>query len=98
MGIQLCVSSWRSQCPDATRTGANLEPLTWLSESEAFGKSNVYTPEVLAAVEAAQRSGAPKVEVVDLPESYLKAAGALAQKRAAFAAWRLAAVLSQDLK
>ena len=86
--------SWQA----AEASGANLEPLTWLAESAAFGKSNVYTPEVLAAVEAAQRSGAPKVEVVDLPESYLKAAGALAQKRAAFAAFRLAAVLSEDLK
>jgi hypothetical protein len=35
---------------------------------------------------------------VDLPESYLKAAGSLAQKRAAFAAHRLAAILSEDLK
>ena len=53
----------------AEAAGANPEPFTWLDESEAFGKSNVYTPEVLAAVEAAQRSGAPKDEVVDLPES-----------------------------
>lgn len=82
----------------AELAGATLEPLAWLSESEAFGRLNVYTPEVLAAVEAAQRSGAEKVEVVDLPESYLKAAGAVAQKRAAFAAWRLAAILSQDVE
>lgn len=81
----------------AEAAAANLDPLTWLAASEAFGKSNVDTPEVLAAVEAAQRSGAPKVEVVDLPESYLKAAGVLAQKRAAFAAWRLTGVLSEDL-
>lgn len=75
-----------------------LEPLAWLAESEAFGKSYVYTPDVLAAVEAAKRSGAAKVETVDLSEAYLKAAGALAQKRAAFAVWRLAAVLNEDLK
>ena len=87
-------TSWKA----AEAAGTVVEPLEWLSESAEFGKSHVYTPEVLSAVEAAQRSGAEKVEVVDLPETYLKAAGALAQKRAAFAAWRLAAVLSEDLK
>ena len=60
--------------------------------------SGIRSDEASGPVEAAQRSGAPKVEVVDLPESYLKAAGAWAQKRAAYAAWRLAAVLSEDLK
>jgi hypothetical protein len=79
------------------KLGDKLDPLQWLAESAEFGKSHVYTPEVLSAVEAAQRAGAEKVETVDLPEAYLKAAGALAQKRAAFAAYRLAAVLSEDL-
>ncbi|HQX48896.1 MAG TPA: S1/P1 nuclease [Planctomycetaceae bacterium] len=77
--------------------GATLEPLAWLSESSEFARSNVYTPEVLAAVEAAKRSGASQVETVDLSEAYLKAAGTLAQKRAAFAAHRLAAILSEEL-
>ncbi len=86
--------SWKA----AEAAGKTLEPLEWLRESSEFGKSYVYTPEVLSAVEAAQRSGAEKVEVVDLPETYLKAAGSLAQKRAAFAAHRLAAVLIEDLK
>ena len=75
-----------------------LEPLEWLRESSEFGKSYVYTPEVLSAVKAAQRSGAEKVEVVNLPEAYLKDAGSLAQKRAAFAAHRLAAILGEDVK
>ena len=81
----------------AEAASKSLEPLEWLTESSEFGKSHVYTPEVLSAVEAAQRAGAEKVETVDLPEAYLKAAGALAQKRAAFAAHRLAAVLAEDL-
>ena len=85
--------SWQA----AEAAGTTLEPLEWLRESSEFGKSHVYTPEVLSAVEAAQRSGAEKVEVVDLPETYLKAAGSLAQKRAALAAHRLARVLSEDL-
>jgi hypothetical protein len=87
-------TSWKA----AEAAGMTLEPLEWLSESAEFGKSHVYTPEVLIAVEAAQRTGAEKVETVDLPESYLKAAGSLAQKRAAFAAHRLAAILSEDLE
>ena len=91
MGVK---DTWQ-KAHDAGRT---LEPLEWLTESSEFGKSHVYTPEVLSAVEAAQRSGAEKMEVVDLPESYLKAAGSLAQKRAAFAAHRLAAILGEELE
>ncbi len=81
----------------AEAAGRTLEPLQWLAESSEFGKSHVYSAEVLDAVDAARRAGAEKVETVDLPEAYLKAAGALAQKRAAFAAHRLAAVLREDL-
>jgi len=83
---------------DSQKAGSVLEPLQWLAESSEFARSNVYTPEVLAAVEAAKRSSVEKVEVVDLSESYLKAAGSLSQQRAAFAAHRLAAILSEDLK
>ena len=54
-------------------------------------------PEVMAAVEAAARGG-QKVETVDLSEEYLKAAGALARVRAAFAAHRLAGILSDSLR
>ncbi len=87
-------TSWKA----AEAAGTVVEPLEWLSESAEFGKSHVYTPEVLSAVEAAQRTGAEKVETVDLPESYLKAAGSLAQRRAAFAAHRLAAIFGEDFK
>jgi hypothetical protein len=50
--------------------------------------SHVYTPEILNAIDAAQRIGTDQIETVDLPETYLKAAGTIAQKRAAVAAWR----------
>ena len=72
-------------------------PKNGCKESAELARSHVYTPEVLDAVKAAQRAGAEKVETVDLPEAYLKAAGAVAQKRAAIAAYRLAAVLGEDL-
>lgn len=83
---------------DSEKAGLVLEPLQWLAESSEFARSNVYTPDVLGAVEAAQRSGADKVEIVDLSDAYLKAAGSISQKRAAFAGHRLAAILSEDLR
>ena len=79
------------------RVVGNLDPHAWLAESVEAAQSHVYTPDVLAAVEAAQRSGAAKVETVDLPETYLKDAGHVAQLRAGFAARRLAALLQEDL-
>ncbi len=91
--IQSDKATWKQ----SEAAGATLEPLTWLSESSEFARANVYTPDVLNAIEAAKRSGASKVETVNLSDAYLKAAGALAQKRAAFAAHRLAEVLTEDL-
>ena len=82
----------------AVAEARSLDPLHWLSESSDYAKRFVYTPEVLNAVEAAQRSGAFRVEQVDLPESYLKAAGSVAKQRAAVASRRLAAVLAEDLQ
>ena len=69
--------------------------MTWLAESAEYGRSHVYTPDVLAAVEAAARGG-HKVETIDLSEEYLIAAGRVAQKRAAFAAQRLGMILKHD--
>jgi hypothetical protein len=60
--------------------------------------SHVYTSEIFGAIEAAQRIGTDQVETVDLPKTYLQAAGSVAQKRAMFAAWRLAKMLKEDLK
>lgn len=63
----------------------SLEPLQWLAESSGFAKSHVYTSDVLDALDAAKRARSPVVEIVDLPETYLKDAGILAVQRAAFA-------------
>ncbi len=83
---------------DATRAAPETDPMVWLNESSEFGRTHVYTPDVLAAVESAKVAGAQKVETVVLAEDYLKSAGALAQKRAAFAAHRLARILEEDLE
>lgn len=64
----------------AKTAGTTLEPLQWLSESSEFGRSHVYTSDVLDAADAARRAGLEKVEQVTLRDDYLKAAGALAQK------------------
>lgn len=77
--------------------GEQLDPSVWLAESVEYARSSVYTEEVLAAVEAARRSGTMTVEQIDLSESYLKKAGAVAQQRAVLAAHRLAKILDEDL-
>lgn len=82
----------------AAKKEDGLNPLTWLAESSEAGRSHVYTPEVLAPVEAVSRGLTPKVTVTELSEDYLKNAGDVARKRAAFAGHRLAQILSQDLK
>jgi hypothetical protein len=89
-------SLWR-KAADASKEPGGLDPLAWLAESAEYGRSHVYGPEVLSAVEAARR-GMQKVEVIDLTEEYLQAARELSRVRAAFAAQRLAAVLQEALE
>jgi len=83
---------------EAAAKADGLQPLTCLSESAEFGRTNVYTPEVLESVQAVARGLTPTVATVDLSEAYLKAAGEVARKRAAFAGHRLARILSEDLR
>ena len=85
-----------SDASEEARAPDTLDPLTWLHESSRFARSHVYAGEVMVAVEAAAR-GTLKVETVDLSEEYLKAAGELAQRRAAFAARRLAGIFRESL-
>lgn len=89
-------SLWDKSAEAAKKPGG-LDPLTWLAESADYGRSHVYAPDVLSAVEAARRSGSQVVEVVDLSDEYQQAAAELARVRAAFAARRLAAVLHEGL-
>lgn len=89
-------SSWEAARQDIAAHNC-LDPLHWLAESAAYGKSHVYAPEVLAAVEAAAR-GSKTVETVDLSKEYLREAGALARVRAAFAAHRLVGILNEGLE
>lgn len=91
----------RDLCGDA-KLAANaeggLEPLTWLSESSEMAKEYVYTQEVLDHIDAVERKVVSKLEPIDLSEEYLKAAGTLAQKRAAYASYRLARFLIEGLE
>lgn len=87
---------WRDATNASVKTGG-LDPLNWLEESGNYGRSHVYAPEVLIAVKAAAES-AQKVEMIDLSEAYLKAAGEVATIRAAFAAHRLAKILEEGLR
>lgn len=76
----------------ATESG---RPSEWLEESKNFARSHVYSEEVLKAVNSIPlgREMAP----LQLSETYLKAAGKLARRRAAFASFRLAAIIKSDL-
>ena len=78
-------------------SGSGLDPVTWLEESRELARTFVYTPEVLERVEAVDRGLTSKLESIDLSKEYLARAGGIAQRRAAFAAYRLAATLQQDL-
>lgn len=82
----------------AAKRANGLNPLTWLSESSELGRSHVYTPEVLEPVQAIARGLTTTVAITELSDDYLTAAGDIARKRAAFAAHRLALILSEDLR
>ena len=73
---------------------SGLDPATWLAESKEHGKDDVYSAEVMSAVEEAM-SKSVKVVTLTLSEAYVKNAGAVARKRAAFAAHRLALILRE---
>ena len=81
---------------NAVKKDDDTNPLKWLAESAEFGRSYVYTPDVLDAVEAAAKSG-QKMEALNLSDEYLKAAGRVARNQAAFAAQRLAVVLKEGM-
>ena len=86
---------------DAKKAAAQpggLDPLTWLAESSELARTFVYTSEVMEPIEAVERGFVPVLERIDLSEAYLKAAGDLARKRAAYAAYRLAGILTEDVR
>lgn len=104
-GKPIDVASWafdvrqdKAAMNEAEAIRMNLEPSQWLAESIEASKQFIYTPDVLASVEAAARSGASKVETVDLSKAYLKYAGIVAQRKVAVAGFRLGKLLSDDLK
>ncbi len=89
-------ASWNEAAAAASRL-KGLDPLVWLKESADDSVRHVYSPEILAAVDAKARGLTRGVEMVDLPEAYLTNAGKVARVRAAFAAHRLASILRADL-
>ena len=85
------------QAKTAANSVDDLNPANWLAESVTLGRQSVYTPDVMNAIEAARRSGTDQVELLDLPETYLKHAQLIAEQQAAVAATRLAAVFNEAL-
>jgi len=82
----------------AAADNRGLNPQLWLAESVEYGRSHVYSPEILNAVSAVERGLTAKLEPIDLSDEYLEEAGAVARRRAAYAAHRLARLLQRYLK
>ena len=75
-----------------------LLPETWLKESVRYGRTHVYTNEVLQPVTAASRGLTRGVPKLKLREEYFRRAGAVARQRAKLAAYRLALVLERCVR
>jgi len=70
-----------------------LRPDRWLDESRIFGRSHVYTAEVLEPIGELIRQGGGRLPKYQLSDGYFRAAGVVAIKRAKQAGIRLAAVI-----
>lgn len=81
----------------AAKSKDGLDPHLWLAESSELARTFVYTPEILEPIDAVECKLLPELEPIDLSEEYLKTAGTLAQKRAAYASYRLARILLEGL-
>ena len=97
LAIALVLTCWLASAGVAAEAANGLDPLIWLAESSHCGRTHVYTKEVMAPIEAVASGSVAKLPEIDLSETYLKSAGELARKRAAFAARRLARILADNL-
>ena len=70
---------------------------TWLAESTALARSNVYTDEVLGPVIAASRGLTKGVPPLVLSKAYYRAAGAAAKHRVKQAGFRVALAIHRGL-
>lgn len=86
--------AWGKQ---AIAIDGGLDPQTWLAESRAASKANVYAPEVLESLQLVARGVAKEPQPVDLSDAYLKNAGRIAQERVIAAGYRLAEVWRKAL-
>ncbi|MEO1526189.1 MAG: S1/P1 nuclease [Planctomycetota bacterium] len=74
--------------------GAWLMPETWLAESVRYGRTHVYTDEVLQPVVAASRGMTGGIPKLKLSTTYFQNAGEVARERAKLAGYRLALLLT----
>ena len=89
-------SSPNNDGTDAVKAKDGSDPHIWLVKSAEFGRSHVYSHEILNALEEALLK-VERLRTIEMTEEYLKNAGEVALKRAAFAAHRLAAILREGL-
>lgn len=82
----------------ATAKDNGLDPHTWLAESRAVSRENVYRPEVIDSLQKVARGLIEKPEPLELSEAYRKNAEQVAKRRVTEAAYRLAAVWREALR
>jgi hypothetical protein len=86
-----------SEAKAAGNRDNGLDQLVWIKESAEYGRSAVYTREILVPMTIAEDSKSPKPEMVELSEEYILTANKVSRRRAAFAARRLAIIWAQGL-
>jgi hypothetical protein len=83
---------------EAATKDNGLDPQTWLAESRAFSRENVYRPEVIDSLQKVARGLIEKPEPLVLSDAYQKNAEQVAKRRVTEAAYRLAAVWREALQ
>ncbi len=73
------------------------DPVEWVRETRIIAMRKVYSPRVLAVVEAAEGNASGKPEPVELSSEYIAESKDLMNWRAKMAGARLARVLAADL-
>ena len=71
----------------------NLHFADWVQESHKLAKQHVYSEQILQEVRSKDANPDQPLAKIDLPETYLKNAGTIAQQRVVQAGYRLSALL-----
>jgi hypothetical protein len=94
-GIMSVAEFLKSEKAEDDSAPKNLDPGGWATESNAFAKEAVYTPEVIALVRSGEANPRAPLPIFEITDEYLRTAKATARRRGAAAAVRTAAILER---